>query len=250
MNTMHTANTTKNRSIRLELLLSSLLTGAIGASAQSTTISLPDIGTFGSYIDGNQADTYTGTGFLGIYPNGGGNGPTGGFAHLFGLENYGSVFSETELQAPLAGLAGDTITSATLSFTIQDGTGPNENVLVTSFTTAGTLGYNNAAPNNLGSLTASGIGEGADSIDVTSLVQAAVSANQSYLGLFLSPEGPDSYVWTYTYTGDGDNANSAGAQLVIDYTSSVPDAASTATLLSASVGLLAWAKHRRKAAVR
>jgi hypothetical protein len=251
MNTMDTANAAKKRSIRSELLVSSLLAGALSASAQSTTISLPDIGTFGGYTDGNQSDTFTGTGFLGIYPDlTGGTGGNGSFAHLFGLENYGSIYSETELQAPIASLAGDTITSATLSFTMLNGVGGGEYVDVTSFTTTGTLGFNNSAPNDLGSLTATGITTGRNSFDVTSLVQAAVSADQGHLGLFLAPEGPNGNLWTYTYTGDGYNANSANAQLVINYTSSVPDAASTAAMLSASVGLLAWAKNRRKGAVR
>jgi hypothetical protein len=251
MNRIHTTNSAKKRSICFELLVSSLLAGALSASAQSTTISLPDIGTFAGYTDGTQADTYTGTGFLGIYPDiTGGNGSSGAFAHLFGLENYGSIYSETELQAPIGGLAGDTITSATLSFTMLNGAGGGENVDVTSFTTTGTLGFNNSAPNDLGSLTASGITTGLNTIDVTSLVQAAVSANQGYLGLFLTPGGPNGNLWTYTYTGFGYNANSANAQLVINYTSSVPDAASTAAMLSTSFGLLAWAKNRRKAAVR
>jgi hypothetical protein len=114
---------------------------------------------------------------------------------------------------------------------------------VTSFTTTGTLGFNASPPNNLGSVTASGITHGANSIDVTSLVQAAVTADQSYLGLYLTPQGPgDSYLWTYTFTGYGYNANSAGAQLVINYT--VPENSATIVLLGIGVCLVGFGARR------
>jgi len=225
--------------------IKSLIVGAVAASAlvasanaATDTISLPDIGTFGGYTDGNTSDTFTGNGFLGIYP------PVQGttFAHLFGLEYYGYVYSETELQASLAGLSGAHITSASLNFSINNGAGGNETVGVTSFTSTGTLGYNSSAPNDLGSLNASGITSGANSIDVTSLVQAAVTADQGELGLYLTPEGPadNNYLWTYT-TG---NPDAASASLVINYTAGVPDGGLTLAMLGMAVSGMAVLRRK------
>jgi hypothetical protein len=220
-------------------------------NAQTVTIALPDIGTFGGYTDGNTSDTFTGNGFLGIYPNDGQDNGGPAFAHLFGLENYGGIYSETELQASLSGLAGDTITSASLNFSLNNGSGGAESVEVTSFSTAGTLGYSESAPNDLASLTANGITLGANSIDVTTLVADAVAANQSYVGLYLSPDGPSSSLWTYTYSGFGYNADSASADLVINYTPAaavgVPDASSTAALLGIVVSGLGLARRKLNA---
>jgi hypothetical protein len=186
----------------------------INTSSGSVPISLPDIGTFASYEDYNTSDTFTGTGFLGIYP------PAEGapaFAHLFGLENYGYIYSETELQAPISQFLNTTIVSAYLDFSLVDGDGTTP-VTVTSFTTTGTLGYNTSAPNNLGSLVAPGITLGANSINVTTLVQNAINADQNYLGLYLTPTG----------------------------TAAVPDAASTMALLGAVVSGFAALKRKNQ----
>jgi len=232
-----------------------------GANAATLRIPLPDIGTFTSYEDYNPSDTFTGTGFLGIYPtfstDFGSAGPA--FGHVFGLENYNGIFSETELQARLAGLSGATIHSASLNFSIANGSCGNESVLVTSFSTTGTLGYNACAPNNLGSVDPSGITSGANSINITTLVSAAVGADQSYLGLFLAPQGPGhNYLWTDTYAYGGTQAD---ADLVICYTpgstgpdasgkaallSSVPDASSTAAPLGLCVSGLLGLKRKKQ----
>jgi hypothetical protein len=219
---------------------------AVCAKAATETISLPDLGTFGGYTDGNTADTFSGNGFLGLDPALANDyGPSGpAFVHLFGLEYYGGIYSETELQASLAGLSGATITSATLNFTLIGHNG-RESVGVTSFSTTGALGYHASAPNNLGSLTASGIIGGANSINVTTLVQAAVRADQSELGLFLTPEGPGlNYLYTYTSAEYGGNAGSADASLVINYTATVPDGGMTLAMLGLAIGGLAVLRRK------
>ena len=51
--------------------------------ANVTTLSLPDIDTFANYYDENTGDTFTGTGFVGMYGS--------SWAHLLGAErNQGS----------------------------------------------------------------------------------------------------------------------------------------------------------------
>lgn len=169
--------------------------------------------------------------------------------HVFGLEYYGSSFSETELQASLAGLSGATINSAYLNFSLATGSGGNESVQVTSFNTTGTLGFNAAAPNNLGTVTGAGIQNGANSIDVTSLVSAAVQANQTWLGLYLTPEGPgENYLFTETWI----DPDAAGLEIVIHYTAannvrvSVPESASTAVLLGIGMCLLSLGARKLK----
>jgi hypothetical protein len=221
----------------------------VSANAGSLIVNLPDIGTFAGYTDANTSDTFGGSGFLGIYPtfatDEGSSGPQ--FAHLFGLENYNGIYSETELQASLAGLSGATINSAYLSFSLLSGTSGNESVNVTSFSTAGTLAYNTSAPNDLGSVNAAGITGGANTINVTSLVSGAVDADQAWLGLYLAPQGPgENFLWTYTYGAYGADANSADVSLVINYTGgSVPDASSTAALLGLCVTGLVGLKRKK-----
>ncbi len=84
-----------------------VLCGAGWSQAASITYTITDAGTFTNYEDTNTADTFTGTGFVGIYPtfatDVGTSGPA--FAHLLGLENYNGIYSETELQVGLSALA-------------------------------------------------------------------------------------------------------------------------------------------------
>jgi hypothetical protein len=178
------------------------------------TYSIQDVGTFTDYEDFNTSDTFAGTGFVGIYPNSPGPGPA--FAHLLGLENYDGVFSETEMQVDISALAGATITSAILSYNLLNGGDGSEGVTATSYTTTGSLGFNQTPPNNLGSTTFTSTGLSANSVDVTALLQAAINANQNWFGLYLTPNGPgDNYQWTYTYSGFEANPDSAGMLLTV-----------------------------------
>jgi len=147
------------------------------------------------------------------------------------------------MESSLAGLAGTTITSATLSFNITDGDTGSETVDVTSFSANGVLGYNASPPNDLGSELGTAT-SGMNSIDVTTLVANAVGAGQSYVGLFLTPQGPAlSSLWTYSEGGTGDN--SAAVTLTLDYNpagAAAPDGASSLLLFGlglAGLGLMA-----------
>jgi hypothetical protein len=239
-----------------QLKRAALLTGAIllagRAYALTDTIDLPDIGTFPGLEDYNLTDAFSGNGFVGIYPSPPApNAPGPAFGHVFGLEHYVSIYSETELQADIGALAGDAITSAYLDFTIVDGGGDPESVDVTEFVdSSGNLGFNAKPPSDLGEVIGTGIFEGPNSIDVTSLVQNAVGSGKDYLGLYLTPQGPSSAsgLWTYTYAGDGANADSAAVSLVINYTSvkaAVPDSGSTLALIAIGIGGIAAFGLRR-----
>ena len=138
--------------------------------------------------------------------------PTGpAFAHLFGLENYNGIFSETEMQANISALSGTTITSAILSYSLVNGVSGSQGVTVTSYSSNGVLSYNETPPSNLGSTSFTSNGLSSNSVDVTSLVQNAVSSNAAWLGLYVTPNGPgDNSQWTWTsqFAGGG-NPDSA-----------------------------------------
>jgi hypothetical protein len=204
------------------------------ADAASITYTITDIGTFAGYSDGTQTDTFSGTGFVGIYPDGGGNGPSGAFVHLFGLENYGSVYSETELEVDISALDGQHITSATLSYVIANGDGGAATISATSYSANGTLSYNNVPPNDLGSVSYTSNQLSSNSVDVTSLLQSQATANATWFGLFLVPT-TDSNQWTYTYSGFGDNSDSADVRLTVVY--GVPEPSTWAMMLVGFVGL-------------
>ena len=183
----------------------------------TTTYTIQDIGSFSGYTDTTLSDTFAGTGFVGIYPNFSTDAGTAGpaFAHLLGLENYNGIFSETEMQVNISGLSGATITSAVLSYNLLT-TGGSQGVTATSFTANGSLGFNMTPPNNLGSTTFTSTGS-ANSVDVTALLQAAVSGNQNWFGIFLTPNGPgNNYQWTYTYSGFGDSPDAADLRLTVE----------------------------------
>src|SRR5690349_3076633 len=107
----------KNTLKDLALLIAAgfTLAAALSAGAATTVYTLPDIGTYPSYQDFTISDTFAGTGFVGIYTSGP-TGPGSSFGHLLGLENYGGIFSETEMEMNISGLSG--VTSATLSFNL------------------------------------------------------------------------------------------------------------------------------------
>ena len=212
------------------LLLTALalvLGGAGRAKAGTITFVLPDVDASAGYWDYNTADTFSGTGFVGIYP------PTEGtpaFAHLFGLENYGAVYSETELEANVGVLHGAVITSAILSYTLVNGGSSSQTVTATSFDANGTLSYATAPPNNLGSTTFTSNGQTSNSVDVTGLLNARLAAGKSWFGLYLTPNGnvgQNAYQWTYTSAEFGGNADAADVRLTVDFTTSAPNPAAS-----------------------
>ena len=202
------------------LLLTALalaLCGAGRAKAGTITYVLPDINSSPGYQDYNTADTFSGTGFVGIYPPAEG---TPAFAHLFGLENYGSAYSETELQADVSALHGYVVTSAILSYALLDGGSRSQTVTATSFDANGTLAYAASPPSDLGSTTFTSNGLASNGVDVTALLNARVAAGQTWFGLYLTPNGnafQSAYQWTYTSADNGGGADAADARLTVDF---------------------------------
>jgi hypothetical protein len=229
------------------MLAALVLFGGMGgpASASSITYTITDIGTFGGYEDTNTSDTFSGTGFLGLYTSAA-IGGSGGFGHLLGLENYGYLYSETALEVGIGALAGATITSATLSYDILDGDGGPATIQATSFSANGTLAYSIAPPSNLGTTTfISNQNPSSNSVDVTSLLQSQVTAGAPWFGLYLSPVG-SSNQWTYTYSGFGANADSASVRLTVDYTGgNVPEPATITLLASGLFAVGGFGFYRR-----
>ncbi|MBN1909149.1 MAG: hypothetical protein JW818_05365 [Pirellulales bacterium] len=215
------------------------------------TYTITDVGTFSGYWDYNTADTFSGTGFVGIYPGLPNDyGPqTPSFAHLLGLENYNGVYSETEMQVDISALAGSTVTSAILSYTLLDGGSGSQQVTVTSYSADGTLRFNATPPDNLGTVTYTSTGLSANSVDVTTLVQNRVGAD--WLGLFLSPDGPgQNFQWTYTSADHGEAPDSALVRLTVEYSESAVPEPSTLLIWSllGALGLAGGWHRRRKSA--
>ena len=203
-----------------------VLCGAGRAKAGTITYILPDVDTSAAYEDYNTADTFTGNGFVGIYPAAEG---TPAFVHLFGLENYGAAYSETELQADVSALHGYVVTSAILSYTLVSGGSDPQTVTATSFDANGALAYAASPPSDLGSTTFTSNGLASNSVDVTGLLKARVAAGQSWFGLYLTPNGNVNQIasqWTFTSADNAGNADSADVRLTVDFTSAPNPAAS------------------------
>jgi len=225
--------------LRSGLFALSAIVGAASHSHASTiTYTITDIVT-----NSDPSATFTGTGFAGIYPSFPNDfGPQGpSFTHIFGLEYYGGIYSETELQVDVNALAGQTINSATLSFVLRDGSPGSQMVTVTSYDSSGTLEYHETPFGPLGTTSFTSTSYGANSVDVTSLLQSRISAGGTWFGLYLTPNGPDqSFQWTYTDS----NVDAAEVRLTVDFGNNVPEPGSFVLLgtFVISAGGLAWFK--------
>jgi hypothetical protein len=214
-----------------------LLTLALAGHARAGVITyqLTDLGTFAGYSVADTGQTYSGTGFVGMYSN--------EFAHLFGLEQ--NNFSKTAMEVDISALSGMTVTSAVLSFDILDGVFATENVTLTSFGANGSLGHFWTPPSNLGSGTYAVTGHASNALDVTSFLQGRVAANASWLGLHL--EGSNQNEWTYTWSGVNRNADSANVRLTVTYSDpAAPEPASLTLLTLGALGASGYAWRRRK----
>lgn len=205
------------------------------AKAASVSIPILDIGTFESYTAPSNYETSNSTGFFGMYES--------ELAHLLGLEQEN--FSRTVAQADIGFLNGATISSATLSFYLLDGSSAPQDIQLTGFDSGGTLAHTWEAPGaNIGQGYFSVTGQGPNVLDLTVLVQMAADANIDWLGLHL--QGTSAYEWTYTGTGGA--ADNAQVRLNIEYeggeSQPVPEVQTYATL--AGAGLIAGQALRRR----
>jgi hypothetical protein len=211
-------------------------------SARAASVSIPilDVNTSGDYTsDPSQTSPFTG--FFGMYNEVAVGSPT--IAHLFGVEQ--SDFSRTVAQVDLGFLNGATISSASLTFLLLFG-GGTQDVQLTTFDSVGLLQYTWDAPGvNLGQGVYSSTAGGANSFDVTALIQNAANLDIDWLGLHF--QGTDQYQWTYT--GTGLDADAALLRLNIEYTdreTPVPEVQTYASLFGAAL-VCAEAFRRRRA---
>jgi hypothetical protein len=217
-----------SQAVTAALAVIAVATWAPNAKSAVVTYQLTDLGN-----GGGTNQTFAGTGYVGMYQN--------SFTNLFGLEQ--SNFSKTALQADISSLIGNQIVSATLSFSLLDGSNLTQSVTATSFDADGTLGHFWVPPSNLGTQNYTVTGATTNALDVTGLLTSRVQSGESWFGLHL--QGSSEYQWTYTFS----DADRAQVRLTVEYAAPVPvpPTAVLAVLGFAGMGGLGWARRRKAA---
>ncbi|WP_119459074.1 hypothetical protein [Rhodospirillaceae bacterium SYSU D60014] len=214
---------------------------AIGSAAHAAVMvyELPFIGTWDGYSTEDTSLTFSGTGYVGMYADGGSE-----FAALFGLET--SNFSRTHAQVGIGGLTGASISSAILSFDILDGDeAGQQSVQVTGYSGTGALGYQWDAPGVSYGDEIFNVAPGSNALDITGLLAASVGAGDDWFNLHL--QGLIDQTYIYTYAGNSYSDDRANVRLTVTYEtgqpSTVPAPAPLGLLLVglAGMGIL----HRR-----
>lgn len=235
----------KNKNTNMKRLLTGIALSALIAipttQAASSSTTILDFGAFGGYTEANMGQTFSGTGFIGMY----GTAQNGGdyFAHLFGIEGNGSDdYSRTVGQVDVDFLNGQTILSASFEFFIVNNYGGGAGTFTGFDNPSGEIGYIWDAPGaNLGNAAFSPVA-GWNAIDVTDIVQDAADGNTDWLGFHLQ-SGPGNN-WTYT-SFEGDEAQ---VRLVVEYGEQpVPEVQHYAAMLGAAMAGVEMMRRRRKA---
>jgi len=170
--------------------------------------------------------TYSGDGYVGMYPT--------KFNGIFGIEQSG--YSRTALNVDVSALLDANILSAFLEYTIPQAS--TQQVHLTAFTANGTLGHFWDSPDNLFSQSFTSNG-GVNSLDVTALLNAGLASNTGWFGLHM--QGTNAYQWLGANRVS--NPDAAQVNLVVNYTTSVPE---PSTLAIFALGMIGLASRRFK----
>lgn len=217
------------------------------AAAGSITYTLLDVVPDDSYTISNTGQGYDGPGYVGLYGPGGFEDNT--FVNLLGMES--TDYSKTLVLVDISALAGSTIDLAQLSYKLLDGAGSGGTTEIRGFAIGPQLTYIFNAPTADYGIVTQALAAGQNqSFNITAIVQAAVTAGASRLGLHMQNTVGSNYRWTYTRAEeDGTGPDTAQMRLTVRFDGGGQQVSEPATLALLGAGLLGLAAFRRRRAV-